>query len=162
MSTEEFHIDAEHQPLEFALLACDLLSEQSLDPNDATELSAEALTGGFQIALQIGDRLTLHLAYNEATAQYIGTVCTDQRSLTPRHLALALSLNSLMPAKRRFDLNVATGDLQLSETWPANGLALGDLAAGLYVLIQSFDALILGNEAAAPPPTASSMAGIKA
>jgi hypothetical protein len=67
-----------------------------------------------------------------------------------------------MPAKRRFDLNVATGDLQLSETWPANGLALGDLAAGLYVLIQSFDALILGNEAAAPPPTASSMAGIKA
>ena len=58
MPREEFPIDPEQQPLEFALLACDLLSEQGLDPDDASELSAEALDGGFEIALQIGDRLT--------------------------------------------------------------------------------------------------------
>jgi len=162
MSTEEFHLDAEQRPLEFAMLACDLLSEQSLDPDDAAELSAAALNDGFQIELQIGEQLTLRLAYNEASAQYIGMVCIPQPLLTSRQLALALSLNSVMPAKRRFETHVVTGDLQLIENWPASGLELGDLAAGLDVLVQAFDALILGNGASAPPPSASGVVGIKA
>jgi len=67
-----------------------------------------------------------------------------------------------MPAKRRFETHVVTGDLQLIEIWPASGLDLGDLAAGLDVLVQTFGALILGNGASVPPPSASGVVGIKA
>lgn len=154
MEAEEFTLDAETQPLEFALVVCDIFTDQGIDPADAITLDPQALTGGFQISLQFGDRLDFTLVYDEELKKFIGSVSLDKGQVSARLIHAALLLNREMPDERRFSMD-SSGALNLQESWSAAELDASTLAAGLRQLVE-FMHLIAVHPVSDNQPTAMS------
>ena len=152
MDAEEFTLDAESQPLEFALLVCDIITDQGMDSADAATLDPQALTGGFEISLQFGDRLDFKLAYDEEQNKFIGSVRLTTEQVPAGLINTALLLNSEMPDQRRFSMD-SSGALTLQEGWSVVGLEAAALAAGLRKLIELMHLITAHHESGKQPTT---------
>ena len=145
------------EPLEFALLACDLLTDSGVLPDDGTQVEALAAEGGFLIELQLGPAMSLRLSYDEQEQQFCGSVRLNAEHTGEVQMRRALVLNAVMPAGRRFEMDADAGALALTEQWPAQGLAMEELAAGLELIVQSMHSLVCGL---APAASADSALGV--
>ena len=139
MSEEEVVWDPVESPLEFALLALDILLDQELNPDDALDLETQDMAQGFRLVHRFRDEIELSIDYDTAASVFVGTASLLSAVTDVRALQLALQFNGAMPAGRRFSLDPDTQGLVLTQTWPAAGLELADLALGLRVLVQGLD-----------------------
>lgn len=148
--TDDTQIDAERQPLEFALIACDILLAQGLAVDEAAEFAPVAAEGGFLIDLQFEHPLSLRLAYDEPEAQFMASARLDGDGLGEAQLRRALVLNAVMPLGRRFEMDPTTGALALTERWAAQGLQMEDLLEGMDLIVQAVQSLLL-DQPSEPP-----------
>jgi hypothetical protein len=145
VETQELEFDCESQPLEFALIVLDLITEEGIDPSDSLMMDPEALNGGFGISLQFGEHIDLTLAYNEKSKNFTGLASVSDDKTSAELLRTALLLNSEMPNRRRFLMNNA-GRLGLQETWSVVDLEVAALAAGLHRLIEFVNLMVFQQE----------------
>ena len=154
MEADELVLDAESQPLEFALVVCDIFTDQGMDAADAVTLDPQALTGGFEISLQFGDRLDFTLAYDEELKKFIGSVSLNKEHVSAGLIHTALLLNSEMPHQRRFSMD-SSGALNLQESWSVVGLEASNLAAGLRRLVEFVHLITVHHESDEHPTMVS-------
>lgn len=57
--------DAKAQPFEFALLALHLVDAEAFAVNDATDIDAAVLEGGFSLAYSLGANFEFSLSHDE-------------------------------------------------------------------------------------------------
>lgn len=132
--------DATAQPLEFALLALNLVDAEAFTVDDNADIEASVLQGGFSLQYSLGLHFEFALSHDEVTGQYTATI-SDTRPLGDAQTAvLALQLIHLMPQERRFSLDPTTLRLVLSETWSPDGLDIVQLAEGMRSLIDAMSA----------------------
>jgi hypothetical protein len=156
MSEEEALWDPVDSPLEFALLALDLLLDQELNPDDALDLQSQDLAEGFSLVHRFRDAIELSISHDAASSVFVGSAAFLTPVCDVQTLQLALQFNGAMPAERRFAMDTVTQGLVLTQTWPAPGLELADLALGLRVLVQGLDMVCRLSPQEAVSPAAES------
>ena len=154
METLDIELDCESQPLEFALIVLDIITEEGIDPSDSLMMDPEALNGGFGISLQFGEHIDLTLTYNEKSKTFTGLASVSEVKTSPELLKTALLLNGEMPNRRRF-LITTSGALGLQETWSLVELEAATLAAGLHRLIEFVNVMALSKESYQSTPSIS-------
>jgi hypothetical protein len=150
MKTEEFELSAESQPIEFALMVCDLVTDRGLNSADATSFELESSSGSFGISIELGERLNFTLVHDAKSKDFIGMVRVRSDQVSSQLMKTALILNSTMPDKQRFSMD-RSGALQLRESWSVVGLDVINFSAGLRKLIELSYAAITNHETAAYP-----------
>lgn len=149
MMVEELIFDAEQQPLEFALVALDLLADSELSIEERGELGTVADGEGFSLSMGFGSQLSMTLDHDEERSTFTARVSRPAAELTESYFKQALSLNALMPEGRRFEFDNERQSLVLAEIWPAAGLQPDTLAAGMHMQLLSMHFLFperAGNE----------------
>ena len=143
---DEILVDSATQPLEFALLALDLIHDQELVLNEHLELNAEVLEGGFALQYTLGNVLYFHLDHDEKLQCFIASVGSLSPSTNPEQWRVALSMNHLMPQERRFTIDAQTESLVLKETWKAQNLDLAMFASDVRSLINAMQMFLSSTE----------------
>ena len=126
---------AASDPFEFALIALDLVDTEAFEMDQDVSMDDAQLLGGFRLDFQIGSDMFFVLAHDENLQRFVVSVGMIEPVQDIERLNVALSMNSLMPANRRFAINPMTQCLELSQFWPTQELALADFAFGIRQLI---------------------------
>jgi hypothetical protein len=135
MDDENMAVDATEQPLEFALLALDLIHDQELHLEESAQGEAAELENGFRLQFDLGNALQLTLDYDQEAAAFVARVGATSLPEPSERWRVALTLNDLMPLERRFVIDAASQQLIIKETWYASHLGLAQFATGLRSLI---------------------------
>ena len=135
MDDENMAVDATEQPLEFALLALDLIHDQEFPMPEIAEQEVAELEDGFRLQFTLGDSLNLTLDYDSEAACFIARVGAESLAEPSERWRVALTLNELMPLERRFVIDATSQQLMIKESWSTAHLDLARFATGLRSLI---------------------------
>lgn len=135
MNDENIDVIAAEQPLEFALLALDLIHDQELNLEESAQGEAAELENGFRLQFELGNALQLTLDYDQEAAAFVARVGATSLPESSERLRVALTLNDLMPLERRFVIDATSQQLMIKESWSTAHLDLARFAAGLRSLI---------------------------
>jgi hypothetical protein len=143
---EDFLIDASEQPLEFALLCLDILHDLELEIDENALLEIANPKESFRLQSQLGQDLLLTLQYDADLSHFTAIVATLRPIQNLQCLKQALGMNLLMPAERRFAMDLSSSSLLFTESWLSKGLQLNDLAIGLRVLVHVMQMLMSAKD----------------
>jgi hypothetical protein len=135
MNDENTTLQASEQPLEFALLALDLIHDQELNLEESAQGEADELENGFRLQFELGNALQLTLDYDQEAAAFVARVGATSLPEPSERLRVALTLNDLMPLERRFVIDATSQQLMIKESWSTGHLDLVRFATGLRSLI---------------------------
>jgi hypothetical protein len=132
--------DASTSPFEFALIALDLVDNEAFEIDKDVTIDPASLEGGFSLEYELGADMRFVLTHDQNSRRFVATAGTAQPVQDIARLHLALTMNSQMPAHRRFAMNPVSQCLELSQWWPVEGLVLSDFAVGIRYLIHAMQA----------------------
>ena len=161
MSNLDEEISAQDQPLEFAVLALDMLTEQSLTESDGAEFESVSEDSGFVLKTAFGNDIILDISYNETEKTLTASASTPMAPRAVTKVMHALALNDMMPANRRFAINGPGQALLLRETWRVSDLVLAEFVLGLHALVQSLYILLNGPGALAGSTSGAQPTGLR-